>query len=223
SDGSREVEVYNGSYVSLLRNSHSYRVWSAEGPYPALMELTAGHPHAGHLSMSDMRIRLSHTIQGLDKGRRLNQTIVNTGAAAVKTKEAVGGVLTSAKGAITNLWSSFTTNNNMTASSEGEISDMTSSELTLEAVEATEAGNMVAVTNSEETDGLPSQTTESQIPQNCSEDNNEDRESFSILRSLGSIGGNNLDLYNLLGYRREETAEEAIEETKDHSSSNRAS
>lgn len=30
------------------------------------------------------------TIQGLDRGRRLNQTLANTGTAVVKTKEAVG-------------------------------------------------------------------------------------------------------------------------------------
>nr|XP_053644228.1 late secretory pathway protein AVL9 homolog isoform X2 [Cherax quadricarinatus] len=111
-EGSREWEVFNGTFMSAWKETHNYRVWMASGPYPSLMELTPGHPHAGNLSMNDMRIRLSHTIQGLDKGRRINQTLATTGTAVVKTKEAVGGALTSARGAITNLWSSFTTSSN---------------------------------------------------------------------------------------------------------------
>ncbi|XP_042230694.1 late secretory pathway protein AVL9 homolog isoform X2 [Homarus americanus] len=122
-EGSRECEVFNGSFMSAWKGTHNYRVWMASGPYPTLMELTPGHPHAGNLSMNDMRIRLSHTIQGLDKGRRINQTLATTGTAVVKTKEAVGGALTSARGAITNLWSSFTTSSNSTMISESSFMD----------------------------------------------------------------------------------------------------
>ncbi|RXG57557.1 Late secretory pathway protein AVL9-like protein [Armadillidium vulgare] len=107
-DVSRENEVFNSSFISAWKETHNYRMWLAGGPYPSLLELTPGHPHAGHLSMNDMRIRLSHTIQGLDKGRRLNQTLASTGTAVVKTKEAVGGAITSAKGALSTLWTSFT-------------------------------------------------------------------------------------------------------------------
>ncbi|KAB7503200.1 Late secretory pathway protein AVL9-like protein [Armadillidium nasatum] len=107
-DVSRENEVFNSSFISAWKETHNYRMWLAGGPYPSLLELTPGHPHAGHLSMNDMRIRLSHTIQSLDKGRRLNQTLASTGTAVVKTKEAVGGAITSAKGALSTLWTSFT-------------------------------------------------------------------------------------------------------------------
>ncbi|XP_076033296.1 late secretory pathway protein AVL9 homolog isoform X2 [Oratosquilla oratoria] len=105
----REWELFNSLFVNAWRNTHNYRVWSAAGPYMSLLELSPGHPHAGTLSMADMKIRLSHTIQGLDKGRKINQTLATTGTAVVKTREAVGGAITSAKGALTNLWSTFTT------------------------------------------------------------------------------------------------------------------
>ncbi|ROT77336.1 putative late secretory pathway protein AVL9-like [Penaeus vannamei] len=131
SEGSREHEVFNSSFVTSWKRSHNYRVWIASGTYPTLMELMPGHPHAGNLSMTDMRIRLSHTIQGLDKGRRINQTLATTGTAVVKTREAVGGALTSAKGAITNLWSSFTANNNNAGSGDESFTDA--------AIEATES------------------------------------------------------------------------------------
>ncbi|XP_068213138.1 late secretory pathway protein AVL9 homolog isoform X2 [Palaemon carinicauda] len=130
-DTSRECEVFNGSFMIAWKETHNYRMWKASGPYPSLMELMPAHPHAGNLSMTDMRIRLSHTIQGLDKGRRINQTLATTGTAVVKTKEAVGGALTSARGAITNLWSSFTTTSNTSLSSESGVPD--------QAFEATEA------------------------------------------------------------------------------------
>lgn len=128
-EGSREYEVFNGNFMTAWKGTHNFRVWVASGPYTSLMELTPGHPHAGHLSMTDMRIRLSHTIQGLDKSRRINQTLATTGTAVVKTKEAVGGALTSARGAISHLWSSFTTTNNSTT---------TDSSLTESAMEVTE-------------------------------------------------------------------------------------
>ena len=69
--------------------THNYRMWLAGGPYEAFTELAPGHPNAGTLSITDMRIKLSHSI-GLDRSRRINQTIANTGTAVVKTKEAVG-------------------------------------------------------------------------------------------------------------------------------------
>ncbi|XP_071537401.1 late secretory pathway protein AVL9 homolog isoform X4 [Panulirus ornatus] len=122
-EGSRECEVFNGCFMTAWKASHNYRVWMASGPYPTLMELTAGHPHAGNLSMNDMRIRLSHTIQGLDKGRRINQTLATTGTAVVKTKEAVGGAISSARGALTNLWSSFTANSGNTMATEASLAD----------------------------------------------------------------------------------------------------
>ncbi|XP_066953015.1 late secretory pathway protein AVL9 homolog isoform X3 [Macrobrachium rosenbergii] len=130
-DAARECEVFNGSFMTAWKETHNYRMWKASGPYPSLMDLMPAHPHAGNLSMTDMRIRLSHTIQGLDKGRRINQTLATTGTAVVKTKEAVGGALTSARGAITNLWSSFTTTSNTSLSTESSGLD--------QAVEAIEA------------------------------------------------------------------------------------
>ncbi|XP_045597913.1 late secretory pathway protein AVL9 homolog isoform X2 [Procambarus clarkii] len=166
-DGSRECEVFNGSFMSAWKGTHNYRVWMASGPYPTLMELTPGHPHAGNLSMNDMRIRLSHTIQGLDKGRRINQTLANTGTAVVKTKEAVGGAFTSARGAITNLWSSFTTTNiNNTVVTETSHLDP--------AVEATETQH--TTTNIEEHQGDKAATEAAMEAVECSNPHNTSEE-----------------------------------------------
>ena len=61
-EGSREYEVFNGNFMTAWKGTHNFRVWVASGPYNSLMELTPGHPHAGHLSMTDMRIRLSQYV-----------------------------------------------------------------------------------------------------------------------------------------------------------------
>lgn len=145
-EGSREYEVFNGHFMTAWKGSHNFRVWVASGPYPSLMELTAGHPHAGHLSMTDMRIRLSHTIQGLDKSRRINQTLATTGTAVVKTKEAVGGALTSARGAISNLWSSFTTTNQSTGTTDSSLADSAMEATETQSTDMQEQENAVTAT-----------------------------------------------------------------------------
>ncbi|XP_063841565.1 late secretory pathway protein AVL9 homolog isoform X2 [Scylla paramamosain] len=140
-EGSREYEVFNGNFMTAWKGTHNFRVWVASGPYTSLMELTPGHPHAGHLSMTDMRIRLSHTIQGLDKSRRINQTLATTGTAVVKTKEAVGGALTSARGAISHLWSSFTTTNNSTTTADSPLAESAIEVIETQYIDAQEHSN----------------------------------------------------------------------------------
>lgn len=144
-EGSREYEVFNGNFMTAWKGTHNFRVWVASGPYSSLMELTPGHPHAGHLSMTDMRIRLSHTIQGLDKSRRINQTLATTGTAVVKTKEAVGGALTSARGAISHLWSSFTTTNNSTNTAESPLADSAMEATETQCIDAQEHSDAMPV------------------------------------------------------------------------------
>ncbi|XP_045129162.1 late secretory pathway protein AVL9 homolog isoform X5 [Portunus trituberculatus] len=145
-EGSREYEVFNGNFMTAWKGTHNFRVWVASGPYTSLMELTPGHPHAGHLSMTDMRIRLSHTIQGLDKSRRINQTLATTGTAVVKTKEAVGGALTSARGAISHLWSSFTTTNNSTTTVDCPLAESAMEVTEIQCIDAQDQSDAMPAT-----------------------------------------------------------------------------
>ncbi|XP_039296936.1 late secretory pathway protein AVL9 homolog [Nilaparvata lugens] len=112
-DGSRELDHFNASFVSAFRRTHSYQQWMAElsGDTPSLWQLSPGHPFAGgsQLSVADMRLRISHTMQNTEGGRKLNQAMVSTGRAVATTGRAVGGAISQAKGALSSWWSNLTT------------------------------------------------------------------------------------------------------------------
>ena len=59
--------------------------------------MVPGHPFHGQLSMADMRLRLQHTMQTTDGGRKLNQAVAFTG-------KAMGGALNQAKSTFNSWW-----------------------------------------------------------------------------------------------------------------------
>jgi hypothetical protein len=58
SDGSREVEHFNSSFVAAWKATHNYKMW-VSGEHMGIWELNPGHPFAGQLSVADMKLRLA--------------------------------------------------------------------------------------------------------------------------------------------------------------------
>lgn len=57
-DNSKEIEHFNTTFVSAWKDTYNYKMWnSAESP--GILEANPGHPFAGQLSVSDMKLRLS--------------------------------------------------------------------------------------------------------------------------------------------------------------------
>ncbi|KAJ9588725.1 hypothetical protein L9F63_017983, partial [Diploptera punctata] len=107
-DGSRELEHFNSSFVAAWKSTHNYKMW-VSGEHNSIWELNPGHPFAGQLSVADMKLRLAHTMQNTEGGRKLNQAMVSTGRAVATTGRAVGGALSQARGALSSWWSTLTT------------------------------------------------------------------------------------------------------------------
>lgn len=106
-EGSKELEHFNGAFISAWRKSHNWQEWHRRNAFnlqesPLLATIPNIHPFAGSLSVTDMKLKLAHTIQSTEGGRKLNQA-VNT------TSRAVGGALMQAKGALSTWWSTITT------------------------------------------------------------------------------------------------------------------
>lgn len=108
-EGSRELDHFNSSFVNAWKDTNNYKVWFSGPGRDAVLEINPGHPFAGQLSVADMKLRFSHTIQNTESGRKLNQAMVSTGRAVATTGRAVGGALSQAKGALSNWWNNFTT------------------------------------------------------------------------------------------------------------------
>ncbi|KAL7286130.1 hypothetical protein TKK_0019573 [Trichogramma kaykai] len=104
----RQIDHYNAAFVSAWKETSNYKKWEALNNQE-INKVEPGHPFAGQLSMQDMKLRLSHTMQTTEGGRKLNQAMTSTGRAMATTGKAVGGALSQAKGAFSSWWSTLTT------------------------------------------------------------------------------------------------------------------
>ncbi|XP_053987688.1 late secretory pathway protein AVL9 homolog [Hylaeus volcanicus] len=104
----RQSDHYNSAFIAAWRSTNNYKMWSSSNK-PEINNIEPGHPFAGQLSVQDMKLRLSHTMQNTESGRKLNQAMASTGRAVATTGKAVGGALSQAKGAFSNWWSTLTT------------------------------------------------------------------------------------------------------------------
>ncbi|KAG7209136.1 hypothetical protein KM043_015280 [Ampulex compressa] len=103
----RQTDHYNSAFMAAWRSTNNYKMWNNSNK-PEIDNVEVGHPFAGQLSVQDMKLRLSHTMQNTESGRKLNQAMVSTGRAVATTGKAVGGAISQAKGAFSNWWSTLT-------------------------------------------------------------------------------------------------------------------
>ncbi|XP_066588489.1 late secretory pathway protein AVL9 homolog isoform X2 [Prorops nasuta] len=103
----RQGDHYNSAFMAAWRMTNNYKMWSSLNK-PEINCIEPGHPFAGQLSVQDMKLRLSHTMQNTESGRKINQAMVSTGRAVATTGKAVGGAISQAKGAFSNWWTTLT-------------------------------------------------------------------------------------------------------------------
>lgn len=62
SEGSREIEHFNSYYISALKTTDAYKEWLVEIDREVtdmFTNMPTGHPFAGQLSVTDMKLRLA--------------------------------------------------------------------------------------------------------------------------------------------------------------------
>uniref|UniRef100_A0A8D8Q2P0 Late secretory pathway protein AVL9 homolog n=1 Tax=Cacopsylla melanoneura TaxID=428564 RepID=A0A8D8Q2P0_9HEMI len=106
-EGSRELDHFNSAFLSVWKDTYNYKTWRCSN-HEEIYQLNPGHVFSGQLSVTDMKLRLTHTMQNTEGGRKLNQAMVNTTKALGTTSKAVGGAIAQAKGAVTTWWTSLT-------------------------------------------------------------------------------------------------------------------
>lgn len=109
-DNEKILSDYGSAFVGMWKISHNYRVWNSN-KHPALAEVTPSHPFQGHYSVADVKLRLSHSVQNSERGKKLGNAVVTTSRNVVQTSKAVGqsvgGALISAKSAMSSWLSTF--------------------------------------------------------------------------------------------------------------------
>ncbi|XP_018321240.1 late secretory pathway protein AVL9 homolog isoform X2 [Agrilus planipennis] len=106
-DSNRDCEHFNSNFVAAWRDSHNFKIWRGFENDHLIELMPPGHPFSGQLSVADMKLRWTHTMQNTESGRKLNQAMASTGRAVATTSRAVGGALSQAKGAFSNWWSNL--------------------------------------------------------------------------------------------------------------------
>ncbi|XP_004385377.1 late secretory pathway protein AVL9 homolog isoform X1 [Trichechus manatus latirostris] len=111
-DNEKILSDYGTTFVTAWKNTHNYRVWNSN-KHPALAEINPNHPFQGQYSVSDMKLRFSHSVQNSERGKKIGNVMVITSRNVVQTGKAVGqsvgGAFSSAKTAMSSWLSTFTT------------------------------------------------------------------------------------------------------------------
>ncbi|XP_064025652.1 late secretory pathway protein AVL9 homolog isoform X2 [Pogoniulus pusillus] len=110
-DNEKTLSDFGTAFVAAWKNTHNYRVWNSN-KHPALAEVNSSHPFQGQYSVSDVKLRLSHSVQNSERGKKIGNAMVSTSRNVVQTGKAVGqsvgGAFTSAKSAMSSWFSTFT-------------------------------------------------------------------------------------------------------------------
>lgn len=110
-DNEKILSDYGTAFVTAWKNTHNYRVWNSN-KHPALAEINPNHPFQGQYSVSDMKLRFSHSVQNSERGKKIGNVMVTTSRNVVQTGKAVGqsvgGAFSSAKTAMSSWLSTFT-------------------------------------------------------------------------------------------------------------------
>ncbi|KAG8572447.1 hypothetical protein GDO81_012047 [Engystomops pustulosus] len=101
---------YGSAFIAMWKITHNYRVWNSN-KHPALAEVHPSHPFQGNYSVTDVKLRLSHSVQNSERGKKIGNAVVTTSRNMVQTGKAVGqsvgGALISAKSAMSSWLSTF--------------------------------------------------------------------------------------------------------------------
>uniref|UniRef100_A0A8C2ZCH8 AVL9 homolog (S. cerevisiase) n=1 Tax=Cyclopterus lumpus TaxID=8103 RepID=A0A8C2ZCH8_CYCLU len=88
-DNERLLADYGVPFVTAWKITHNYRVWYSN-KHPAMAAITPGHPFQGQYSVADVKLRLSHSVQNSERGKKIGNAMMTTSRSVVQTGKAVG-------------------------------------------------------------------------------------------------------------------------------------
>ncbi|XP_074658896.1 late secretory pathway protein AVL9 homolog isoform X2 [Tubulanus polymorphus] len=88
-------DEFNTNFVRAWKTTHNYRVWkSGQQKHGDISEMDCGHPCRGQIGIGDMKLRIQHSMQSTEKGRKIMQS---TEQVVNKTGKAVESAFSQAK------------------------------------------------------------------------------------------------------------------------------
>uniref|UniRef100_A0A8C6SIM2 AVL9 cell migration associated n=1 Tax=Neogobius melanostomus TaxID=47308 RepID=A0A8C6SIM2_9GOBI len=83
-DNERLLADYGAPFITAWRMTHNYRVWISN-KHPGMTHITAGHPFQGQYSVADVKLRLSHSVQNSERGKKIGNAMMTTSRSVVQT------------------------------------------------------------------------------------------------------------------------------------------
>uniref|UniRef100_A0AC34GU06 Uncharacterized protein n=1 Tax=Panagrolaimus sp. ES5 TaxID=591445 RepID=A0AC34GU06_9BILA len=77
-ENAEALPEYNEEFIKAWKTKHNYRVWSC-GEHPGMASVQPSHLFAGQLSVNDVFLRMGHTLNSSEQGRRMISTLSTTG------------------------------------------------------------------------------------------------------------------------------------------------
>ncbi|KAK2814359.1 hypothetical protein Q5P01_000588 [Channa striata] len=109
-ENERLLADYGAPFIAAWKITHNYRVWYSN-KHPAMTSITPGHPFQGQYSVADVKLRLSHSVQNSERGKKIGNAMITTSRSMVQTGKAVGqsvgGALTTARSAMSSWFSTL--------------------------------------------------------------------------------------------------------------------
>ncbi|XP_074055055.1 late secretory pathway protein AVL9 homolog isoform X3 [Macrotis lagotis] len=87
-ENEKMLSDYGTTFVAAWKNTHNYRVWNSNR-HPALAEINPNHPFQGQYSVSDVKLRFSHSVQNSERGKKIGNAMATTSRNVVQTGKAV--------------------------------------------------------------------------------------------------------------------------------------
>uniref|UniRef100_A0A669D392 AVL9 homolog (S. cerevisiase) n=1 Tax=Oreochromis niloticus TaxID=8128 RepID=A0A669D392_ORENI len=88
-DNERLLADYGAPFITAWKITHNYRVWYSN-KHPGMTAVTPGHPFQGQYSVADVKLRLSHSVQNSERGKKIGNAMMTTSRSVVQTGKAVG-------------------------------------------------------------------------------------------------------------------------------------
>ncbi|XP_028289769.1 late secretory pathway protein AVL9 homolog [Gouania willdenowi] len=128
-DNERLLADFGVPFITAWKITHNHRVWYSN-KHPGMSGVPTGHPFQGQYGVADVKLRLSHSVQNSERGKKIGNAMMTTSRSVVQTGKAVGqsvgGALTSAKTAMSSWFSTLAqpTSPEVTAEAQAEPLDL---------------------------------------------------------------------------------------------------
>jgi len=108
------IPDYNRNFMNALRQTQNYDAWvhDYKNNKDKIPDVSPVHPFRANYSINDVKLRVHHTLQSSERGKKIEETVLNVNQAVQNTGKVVGSALVSTKSTLSSWISNMNKNSN---------------------------------------------------------------------------------------------------------------